>query len=144
VSARARIPQAGAIVFRMEDDRPLVLLVRSKKNPEIWVFPKGHIDAGESAEATAARETWEEAGVEGDLGDAVGAPLEFESNGESVSVQYFVLIARREEPSPEGRDKRWLSIDEALATLAYDTSREKLHEAVERLQRASRAASPRR
>jgi 8-oxo-dGTP pyrophosphatase MutT (NUDIX family) len=125
-----RVPQAGAIVFRTEGDRTTVLLVRSKKDPTIWVFPKGHIEDGETAEETAARETWEEAGVEGALGAAVGAPLEFDSAGEPVSVQYFVLHAHREQASPEQRDKRWLTIDEALAALSFETAREKLREAV--------------
>jgi ATP adenylyltransferase len=125
-----RVPQAGAIVFRREDDRLRVLLVRSKKDRSVWVFPKGHIDPGEAAADTAMRETWEEAGVRGELGSAVGAPLEFQSGDEPVSVQYFVVRAGAEEASPEGRDKQWLSIDEALTTLAFENAREKLREAV--------------
>jgi len=125
-----RVRQAGAIVFRGEGDRATVLLVRSKKDPTVWVFPKGHIEDGETAEATAARETWEEAGVTGDLGRAVGAPLEFESAGSPISVQYFLLRARGDTPSPEGRDKRWLSTDEALDALVFESAREKLLEAV--------------
>jgi bis(5'-nucleosidyl)-tetraphosphatase len=123
------VPQAGAIVFRTEGDRTAVLLVRSKKDPSIWVFPKGHIDGDETEEDTAVRETWEEAGVIGTLGPPVGAPLEFDSGKEPVSVQYFVLRATGEEPSPEGRDKQWLTIDRALATLAFESAREKLREA---------------
>jgi len=127
---RRRVRQAGAIVFRREGDRPLVLLVRSKKNPTVWVFPKGHIEEGETAEETAARETWEEAGVAGRLGGAVGAPLEFDSGGTPITVQYYLLRARTDEPSPEGRDKRWLSPDDALDALSYETARGKLREAL--------------
>jgi len=126
----ARVAQAGGIVVRKQDDRLAVLLVRSKKDPAIWVFPKGHIEPGETAAATALRETWEEAGVEGDLDGPVGAPLEFQSGVEPVSVQYFLLRARTEGPSPEGRDTQWLSIDEALKMLAFQNAREKLLEAV--------------
>ena len=125
----SRVPQAGAIVFRTEGDRTTVLLVRSKKDPAIWVFPKGHVDGDETEQDAAIRETWEEAGVIGTLGPAVGAPLEFDSGKEPVSVQYFVLRATGEEPSPEGRDKQWLTIDRALATLAFESAREKLREA---------------
>ncbi|HKB10818.1 MAG TPA: NUDIX domain-containing protein, partial [Vicinamibacterales bacterium] len=85
MSRPARVLQAGAIVFRKEGDRLTVLLVRSKKNPTIFVFPKGHIEDGESAAETAIRETWEEAGVTGKLGPRVGAPLEFESGKERIS-----------------------------------------------------------
>jgi 8-oxo-dGTP pyrophosphatase MutT (NUDIX family) len=75
------------------------------------------------------RETWEEAGVEGELAGPVGAPLEFQSGHERVSVQYFLIRARTESASPEGRDKQWLSIDDALERLAFDNAREKLREA---------------
>ena len=126
----ARVAQAGGIVVRKQDDRLAVLLVRSKKDPAVWVFPKGHIEPGETAAATALRETWEEAGVEGDLDGPVGAPLEFQSGVEPVSVQYFLIRARTEGPSPEGRDTQWLSIDEALKMLAFQNAREKLLEAV--------------
>jgi 8-oxo-dGTP pyrophosphatase MutT (NUDIX family) len=125
-----RAKQAGAVVFRGEGDRFVVLLVRSKKDPSIFVFPKGHIERGETAEVTALRETWEEAGVEGDLLAEIGAPLEFLSGGKPVSVRYFLVRAgERETASPEGRDKQWLSVDQALKALQFDTAREKLREA---------------
>jgi 8-oxo-dGTP pyrophosphatase MutT (NUDIX family) len=127
----ARVAQAGAIVFRKEGDRLAVLLVRSKKDPTIWVFPKGHIDPGETAAETASRETWEETGVEGELDAPVGAPLEFQSGIEPVSVQYFLIRAQKEQPSPEGRDTQWLSIDDALRTLTFESAREKLREAAQ-------------
>ena len=125
----ARIPQAGAIGRRAAAAPTTVLLVRSKKDPTIWVCPKGHIDGNESERETAVRETWEEAGVSGVLGQAVGAPLEFESGKEPISVQYFVMRATRELPSPEGRDKLWLTVNEALVVLAFESAREKLREA---------------
>ncbi|WP_331275828.1 NUDIX hydrolase [Rhizobium sp. AG207R] len=41
-----------------------ILLVGSRRNGR-WGIPKGHIDAGETSEITAARESFEEAGVVG-------------------------------------------------------------------------------
>lgn len=118
-----RIPQAGGIVVRQDGDRLSVLLVRSKKNPAIWIFPKGHIEPGEAAEAAALRETREEAGVEGELVGPVGEPLEFQSGAEAVSVQYFLVRARAESASPEGRDTQWFDLDAALAALSFESAR---------------------
>jgi bis(5'-nucleosidyl)-tetraphosphatase len=124
-----RVPQAGGIVFRKEGDRLSVLLVRSRKDPTIWVFPKGHIERGESPAAAAVRETFEETGVTGDIAGPIGAPLEFQSGQETVSVQYFLIRAQSERASPERRDKQWLSVDDALKALTFESARDKLCEA---------------
>ncbi|WP_145637440.1 NUDIX hydrolase [Rhizobium sp. ERR 1071] len=57
------VQQAGAICYRRREDGGLeVLLVGSRRNGR-WGIPKGHIDAGETSEVTAGRESFEEAGV---------------------------------------------------------------------------------
>ncbi|MGH7623018.1 MAG: NUDIX domain-containing protein, partial [Gemmatimonadaceae bacterium] len=61
---------AGGVVYRVEDGRPLFLLIRdSYRN---WGFPKGHLEKGERAEDAALREVAEETGLD-DL--AVRGPL---------------------------------------------------------------------
>ena len=50
------IAQVGAIAVSREGGEPLVLLVTAKKNPEHWIFPKGHVERGEELAATALRE----------------------------------------------------------------------------------------
>ena len=135
-----RVPQAGSIVYRKEGDRLSVLLVRSKKDPTIWVFPKGHIERGESPAEAAARETFEEAGVTGDFAGPIGAPLEFQSGHETVSVQYFLIRAQSECASPELRDKQWLSVDDALKALVFESARDKLREALAALDRQTHDA----
>ena len=79
------VPQAGAVAFKIVDDSPLILLVRAKKTPDDWIFPKGHIEIGETAEETAARELAEEAGVRGEPVGLIG-PVEFRSGDEDVRV----------------------------------------------------------
>ena len=68
--AVARIAQAGAVVFKSHRASPRVLLVTSRRNPELWILPKGHIEPGEKARETALRETREEAGANIELGGA--------------------------------------------------------------------------
>jgi diadenosine hexaphosphate hydrolase (ATP-forming) len=118
------VPQAGAIVFRIDDGSIRLLLVRSKKDPRLWVFPKGHIDPGETPAATALREAEEEAGVTGELIGPTGRTLAFQSGPEWVEVEYFLVRLIAEQESPEGRDKIWVSPDDAAARLSYDSARE--------------------
>jgi len=121
-SGRA-VPQAGGIVIRKGDDRLSVLLVRAKKDPSVWIFPKGHIEPGESAAEAALRETREEAGVDGELVGAIGAPLEFHNGQYDVSVQYFLIRPTSESADTDGRAKRWFPLDEALERLKWPDAR---------------------
>jgi 8-oxo-dGTP pyrophosphatase MutT (NUDIX family) len=125
-----RVEQAGGIAFRREQGKLVVMLVKSKKNPAIWVFPKGHIEPGERPDETAVRETREESGVEGQLLGPIGQPLEFDSGREPVRVQYFLIRATTDKPSSEGRQKGWFTIADAMGRLAFESSRALLAEAV--------------
>src|SRR5690349_16744290 len=124
VDAVSPVPQAGGVVVRDDGDRFSVLLVRAKKNPAIWIFPKGHIERGETAEAAALREVHEEAGVTGELLQAVGDPLEFQSGTERVRVQYFLIRPLTESPDTDGREKRWFTADAAIDALPFENTRE--------------------
>jgi 8-oxo-dGTP pyrophosphatase MutT (NUDIX family) len=122
------IEQAGGIVVRRNDAGLSVLLVRARKDPTLWIFPKGHIEPGETAEAAALRETREEAGVAGEVLGAVGDPLEFQSGRELVRVQYFLIRPTAETASIEGREKRWFAFADAQRTLAFESARRLLDE----------------
>jgi len=123
-----RVEQAGGIIVRRDAAAGIsVLLVRSRKDPTLWIFPKGHVEPGETAEAAALRETYEESGVEGELLAPLGE-LEFQSGRELVRVQYFLIRPITELPSPEGRDKRWFTLDEARRTVSFDNARRLLDE----------------
>lgn len=57
-----REPTAGGIVYRKNDKGELeILLIQDAKDR--WTIPKGHIEPGETAVATAKREIGEEAGL---------------------------------------------------------------------------------
>jgi diadenosine hexaphosphate hydrolase (ATP-forming) len=116
------VEQAGGIVVRRDADGVSVLLVRARKDPGLWIFPKGHIEPGETAETTALRETYEESGVEGEVVAAAEA-LEFDVGTVHVRVQYFLIRRIKEWPSPEGREKRWFSLVEARRALAFESAR---------------------
>jgi 8-oxo-dGTP pyrophosphatase MutT (NUDIX family) len=125
----ARIPQAGAIVFRSERGEARVLLVRAKSAPHPWIFPKGHLERGESMAAAALREANEETGIDGVVVGLAGAPLAFRSKGEDVSVEYYLISLTSEAPSPEGRETRWCTMADALSLLEHDNARKLLENA---------------
>lgn len=57
-----REPTAGGIVFRRNKNGQVeILLIQDAKDR--WTIPKGHIEEGETAKQTAAREIGEEAGL---------------------------------------------------------------------------------
>lgn len=56
-----REPTAGGVIFRHGDEGVEILLIQDGKDR--WTIPKGHIEEGETAEETTAREIGEEAGL---------------------------------------------------------------------------------
>ncbi len=117
------IDQAGAIAFRRRGRTFDVLLVTAKRDRMAWIFPKGHIEPGEAAEAAALRETREEAGVVGVAVGPAGAPLEFRSKSEDVRVQYFLVEATGETTPEDDRGVRWVPQADAAAAVTHANAR---------------------
>ena len=130
------VPQAGGIAFRGTGRDLEILLVTSKKQQGFWIFPKGHVEPGETAAQAGVRETVEEAGVTGELLGPVGAPLEYDWNGKRYSVQYFLIRATAESPASDGREVVWLPFDAALARVSFDDTGRLLREARARIDTA--------
>jgi 8-oxo-dGTP pyrophosphatase MutT (NUDIX family) len=115
------IAQAGAIAVRGQGDEAEVVIVRARRSPA-WIFPKGHIDAGETAEQAAVRELAEEAAVVGEALTVVGS-LRFRSGSEPVEVTYYLVRFLRSVPPTEQREVRWCRFPEARALLTYEDTR---------------------
>ena len=127
---------AGGVVFRRtQGNGTLYLLIRdSYRN---WGFPKGHVEAGEARADAARREVAEETGL-GDL--VIHAPVEdidwfFRFRGRLIhkTCAFFLMESAAGEACPQ-RDEgitacRWLSLEEALATISYANAREVLRAA---------------
>ena len=123
------VAQAGGIVFRGSGRDLAFLLVTSKKVPGYWIFPKGHVEPGETAAAAGLRETLEEAGVSGELLGPVGVPLVFEWAGKQYRVEYFLIRATAQAPASDGRQIAWLPFEDALARLTFEDTRQLLRAA---------------
>jgi diadenosine hexaphosphate hydrolase (ATP-forming) len=112
-----RVVQGGAIVVRRRGGTRRVLLVRSSDGRS-WLFPKGHVEEGETRRQAAARETREEAGVTGRPVRFVGCNR-FERDRRIVEVSYYLLNYLGEVGADEYRAKRWCTPAEARRTLSF-------------------------
>jgi 8-oxo-dGTP diphosphatase len=124
----AIVRQAGAVAFRQDGERTF-LLVRARRTPDQWIFPKGHIEPGETPEAAALREAREEAGAIGRIIAPLG-PLEFVFNGRQIHVEYFLVEAIGDTAEHEPREQVWLSADAALDQLSHRDARRLLERAL--------------
>ena len=85
----SRYTHAGGVVVRTVDGEREYLLVEARRSPGEWVLPKGHIEAGETPEAAAAREVEEEAGVRAAVVARAGES-QYAVDGQPVRVVFFL------------------------------------------------------
>ena len=127
-----RTQEAGGIVVRDRGKNPSVLLVQSRAEPRAWIFPKGHVERGESREEAALRECREEGGVDGRIVRAL-ASQQMTSGQQPVEVHYFLVDKTGDVPTRE-REVVWLSPLEAIAKLTHEDARTMLIRALPELE----------
>ncbi|KAL3835394.1 hypothetical protein ACJIZ3_010130 [Penstemon smallii] len=106
-----------------------VLLISSQKSPRM-MFPKGGWELDEDIELAAARETLEEAGVIGLLGDKLGEWI-FKSKSqekyhEGTMFSLFVTEELDVWPEKDVRKRVWMSVNEARERCAHSWMKEAL------------------
>jgi len=116
------IEQGGAIIAGVRYGEPATLLVTGKRNPTHWIFPKGHVEHGESLGETALREAREEAGIRGTLLGPAGV-LSFVDRGTMIHVHYFIIVTIDPGAAEAGRRIRWFPFSDALDHLTFDDSK---------------------
>lgn len=116
---KKRVLQGGAII--VYGDR--VVLRRNKAGK--WIFPKGHVDPGETTAQTAAREAEEETGLVVEIVEPVGS-AGYKDKDEKVDVEYFILRALRTGPhwpKHENVDTFLVRPEQVAAHLSFDKLR---------------------
>ena len=113
---------AGGVVVRADGPEARFLLVTATRRPGLWVFPKGHIEPGESPEQAAVREVLEEAGVDATVVSPIGA-TEFRNARGLVRAQFYLMAFVAQGPVGEDRRRAWLTADEARRALTFEDAR---------------------
>jgi len=120
---------AGGIL--LDGERVLLIKTKNLKGEEVWTFPKGLIEPGETPERTALREVLEETGFEAEIVRPLGeVTYWFVRDGKRVkkTVHWFLMrpLRRVKDPDWEVEAVEWVPLGEAEKRLRYKSDRELL------------------
>jgi ADP-ribose pyrophosphatase YjhB (NUDIX family) len=122
---------AGGLVVDLEGDVPRGALIgrTDRQGRLLWSLPKGHIEAGETAEQAAVREVEEETGIMGEILAELGTiDFWFVAEGRRIhkTVRHYLMRATGGELSDadiEVSEVAWVPLPEISAQLAYPDER---------------------
>lgn len=119
---------AGGLVRRDQDI--LMVKVKNLRGQIVWTFPKGHLEAGENAEAAALREVEEETGWRCRLDEPLmEVRYMFQREGRLVSktVHWYLMTPLEhtgaKDPDGEIMDARWTPLEQARSLVVYDSDK---------------------
>ena len=127
---RPQEKSAGGVVVRAAEAIVIVPTRRAADGSRVLCLPKGHLDAGETAQQAAQREVREETGVEAKLVGELGeVRYWYRRDGRAVpkSVQFFLfhyLSGDTADHDDEVEEARWMDLSEAEKALSYEGERE--------------------
>lgn len=111
--------QSGVIPYAIVEQTPVFLLVTSRQRGH-WIFPKGKIADGMTPGQSAAREAYQEAGVEGVIAEApIGAYRAWKTRGMRrfvIEVDMYPLRVERQHEAwreTSERYRHWVTLAEA-------------------------------
>ena len=108
--------QSSVIPYRIGKKGPEVLVIASSQNKHA-VVPKGIKEPGLSPRESAAKEAWEEAGVEGKIDETALGVYRYQKWGAECTVEVYPMLVTREVPEDEWeeshRGREWLSAAKA-------------------------------
>jgi 8-oxo-dGTP pyrophosphatase MutT (NUDIX family) len=140
---------AGGIVCKKEANKIFWLVVktlsRGKKCKAVYKFPKGHLKTREFLKQAALREVEEEGKIKAKIICKLGSNnyiiWDRETHKKIIKKVTFFLMEYVEPSRLKYYDtemvvgQEWLTLDEALGKLAYDSEKVLLQKAVKRLKK---------
>lgn len=118
---KAKGVQYAALPYRVTPEGGIEVLLVTSLETKRWIIPKGWPMKGRSPGATAAREAYEEAGVEGDVDQTSFGEFAYDKRLKDGSVMrcrvevFAMQVARQRPRFPEKgrRQVRWFGLEEA-------------------------------
>jgi len=112
--------QSSVIPYRVNNNRLEILIIRSSQDKH-WVIPKGIADPGHTLQASAAKEAWEEAGVEGHVSAVAIGSYSYPKWGATCTVTVYPMMVTRQLNEEEWRERhrgrQWVPVNRAIAQL---------------------------
>lgn len=138
-SKRHNETSAGGLVVDTNQMAAAIIGRLDRKGRMVWSFPKGHLEAGETAEQAAIREVFEETGLTAQVTAPLGTiAFWFMLDGKRIhkTVHHFLLIAESFELSDADIEVdaiEWIPLANVHARLNYADERQLLPKAFELL-----------
>ena len=111
--------QSGVIPFRRFGKELEIILVTSRGGKR-WICPKGVIEPDLSARDSAAKEAFEEAGVEGQISTEPIGEYVYKKWGGTCHVTLFAMKVTKvldDWPESDMREREWFTIKKAATLL---------------------------
>lgn len=131
---------AGGLVVHPETGAAALIGRLDRRGRLLWSLPKGHIEAGETAQQAAVREVEEETGIIGEVLAPLGT-IDFwfvaEDRRVHKTVHHYLLRALGGELSDEDievSEVAWVPLDELEGRLAYADERRLIRHAANLLE----------
>lgn len=114
-------PKVAAIAFITQNDR--VLLVQRNNEPGFgkWALPGGYVDYDESPEVAAKRETFEETGLEVNIGPVINVYHKVEDGGVITIAYEAHIIGGQEQAGDDAQRIAWFTRDSLPELVFYST-----------------------
>lgn len=112
----SRYDQSAVIPFRFKKNQIEILLITSLNSGK-WIFPKGIIEEDLTAQESAAKEAFEEAGVEGEVLDILIGDYSYNKWGGICHVRVYPFHVKKifdQWPESGERKRCWILQAEAI------------------------------
>lgn len=111
--------QSGVIPYKTLNGVVFILLITTRSDN--WTIPKGIVEDGMTPAASAAKEAYEEAGIEGAVEPGAVGSFRYNKWGGVCDVEVFLMRVQKthEKWDEDFRNRKWFSVREAALKVKF-------------------------